>query len=126
MAEEFNRRDINQAHLLAYAPIIGRACLEQNKAFMKCRVGDDNPDNCVDEGRAVHECVYKMYSILFFSIFFIFINLMDLKRDDFFHGNQALKNFTHCLEAKSFFYDACEKEKLKWAESVAVTKYGKN
>ena len=53
-------KDIPQAALLVLAPVIGRACVGPNKAFLRCRQFDENPAVCVQEGIDVHNCVNRV------------------------------------------------------------------
>lgn len=59
-------RNISQAELIVLAPIIGRACLSQNKDFLRCRNRSEDPANCVEEGANVHKCVNRMYIFSYF------------------------------------------------------------
>lgn len=52
--------DIDQASLWVLAPVIGRACVEQNKAYIRSKAKDENPANSVVEGINVHRCVNRV------------------------------------------------------------------
>ena len=53
-------QDIDQASLLVLAPVIGRACIRQNKTYFRCRTKDEHPSTCVEEGIEVHHCVNRV------------------------------------------------------------------
>ncbi|GBG28352.1 NADH dehydrogenase ubiquinone 1 alpha subcomplex subunit 8 [Hondaea fermentalgiana] len=46
--------------LLAAAPAISDNCLDQNRAFIKCKQKDGNPAACLSEGEKVTACALKV------------------------------------------------------------------
>lgn len=100
-AVEFGPNRPPKSHeLYAAAKYIGSKCFEQNLAFFKCKDAHDHPSKCLDEGKAVHGCVYA--------------SLTELQKK----APKEFGAYASCLETHALKMEKCRAKQLAFETAV--------
>ncbi|KAG8463047.1 hypothetical protein KFE25_001820 [Diacronema lutheri] len=86
--------------LYAAAKYIGDKCFDQNLAFFKCKDAHDHPQKCLEEGKAVHACVYTA--------------LGDLQKK----APKEFDSYASCLQLNDLKLEECRAKQLLFEVAV--------